>query len=185
MSSKKLAYNTDYLLSLAEVEYTELKEKVMYCTVSLAAGKVIITGVASCVDPQQYDSEKAKAHALQDATNKLRQMENYRTSMNGYVQHTDTFDFGTAITLAKIGDKVARKGWNGADMFIYYVPAASYPIQRNNLETLGGTFPDDMAPYREYLALKTAQNDIATWAPSCSDALAEDWYVVESIGETK
>lgn len=98
MSSKKLALNTDYLMSLAEVEYTELKEKVMYCTVTLAAGKVIITGVASCVDPHRYDSEKAKAHALQDAANKLQQMENYRTSMNGYVQHTDTF--------AKTYDKV-------------------------------------------------------------------------------
>lgn len=185
MNSKKLALNTDYLMSLAEVEYTELKEKVMYCTVTLADGKVIITGVASCVDPHQYDSEKAKAHALQDASNKLRQMENYRTSINGYVQHPDTFDFGTALTLVKDGYKVARNGWNGADMFVYYVPAASYPIQRNNLETLGGMFPDDMAPYREYLAIKTARNDISTWAPSCSDALAEDWYVLETKGEQR
>lgn len=88
------------------------------------------------------------------------------------------FDFGIAISELKLGKKVARKGWNGADMFVYFVPAASYPIQRNNLGTLGGMFPEDLAPYREYLALKTAQNDIATWTPSCSDALAEDWYVV-------
>lgn len=87
-------------------------------------------------------------------------------------------DFGVAVQAVKQGKKIARKGWNGSGMFVYYVPAAKYPIQRNNLGTLGGMFPEDLAPYREYLALKTAQNDIATWTPSCSDALAEDWYVL-------
>lgn len=91
------------------------------------------------------------------------------------IKEGDEFDFGSAVYLLKIGKKVARKGWNGSGMYVYYVPAASYPMQRNNLKTMGGEFPDDMVPYREYLALKTAQGDIATWAPSCSDALAEDW----------
>lgn len=91
------------------------------------------------------------------------------------IEEGDEFDFGSAIYLLKIGKKVARKGWNGSGMFVYYVPAASYPVERNNLETMGGQFPDDMVPYREYLALKTAQGDVATWAPSVSDALATDW----------
>ena len=72
-------------------------------------------------------------------------------------------------------DEVARAGWNGKGMYVYYVPAASYPVERNNLETMGGEFENDMVPYREYLALKTAQGDVATWAPSVSDALATDW----------
>lgn len=91
------------------------------------------------------------------------------------IEEGDEFDFGSAIYLLKIGKKVARKGWNGSGMFVYYVPAASYPVERNNLETMGGQFPDDMVPYREYLALKTAQGDVATWTPSVSDALATDW----------
>lgn len=94
------------------------------------------------------------------------------------VQTGDYFDFGTAIFLLKRGRKVARAGWNGGGMYAYYVPAASYPVERNNLETMGGQFPGDMVPYREYLALKTAQGDVATWAPSCSDALATDWVLV-------
>ena len=97
-------------------------------------------------------------------------------------EHDDTeiqFDFGVAIRKLKEGRKVARKGWNGSGMFVYYVPAASYPMQRNNKETMGGLFPDDMVPYREYLALKTAQNDVSTWAPSVSDALAEDWQLLK------
>lgn len=91
------------------------------------------------------------------------------------IEEGDKFDFGSAIYLLKIGKKVARKGWNGSGMYVYYVPAASYPVERNNLETMGGQFPEDMVPYREYLALKTAQGDVATWAPSVSDALATDW----------
>lgn len=94
------------------------------------------------------------------------------------VNIADSFDFGLAIHCLKNGKKVARAGWNGKGMFIYYVPAASYPMQRNNLKTMGGIFPDDMVPYRDYLALKTAQNDVATWTPSVSDALATDWQLV-------
>lgn len=91
------------------------------------------------------------------------------------IEEGDEFDFGSAVYLLKTGKKVARKGWNGSGMFVYYVPAASYPVERNNLETMGGHFDNDMVPYREYLALKTAQGDVATWAPSVSDALATDW----------
>lgn len=102
----------------------------------------------------------------------------------GFTQkdHDETeikFDFGVAIRKLKEGRKVARKGWNGSGMFVYYVPAASYPMQRNNLETMGGIFPDNLVPYREYLALKTAQNDVSTWSPSVSDALATDWHLLK------
>lgn len=87
------------------------------------------------------------------------------------------FDFGEAVRLMKLGERVQRAGWNGKGMFVYLVPAASYPAQRNTKGVLVGEYPDNMVPYREYLALKTAQNDIATWAPSTSDALATDWQL--------
>lgn len=93
-------------------------------------------------------------------------------------QSTEGMSFGMAIEAAKKGLKISRVGWNGTGMFVYYVPANSYPASRNNLETVDGLFPDDMVPYREYLALKTAQNDVATWSPSTSDALATDWMIV-------
>lgn len=93
------------------------------------------------------------------------------------IEEGDQFDFGSAIHLLKMGKKVMRAGWNGKGMFVYYVPAASYPADRNSKSTMAGEFADDMVPYREYLALKTAQNDVSTWAPSVSDALAEDWQL--------
>ena len=86
--------------------------------------------------------------------------------------------FGWAIQRIKEGAKIARQGWNGKGMFIYYVAANSYPVSGNPGSAVAGYFVDDMVPYRHYIALKTAQNDIATWSPSTSDALAEDWEEV-------
>ena len=85
--------------------------------------------------------------------------------------------FGSAIAAAKEGYKVARSGWNGAGMFAYIVPSASYPAQIGVAKQHFGE--NAMVPYRAYWALKTAQEDIATWAPSGSDSLAEDWCTVE------
>lgn len=89
----------------------------------------------------------------------------------------DAMDFGMAIAALKLGMKVARAGWNGGGQFVYLVPANSYPAQTSIAKAYFGA--DAMVPYRAYLALKTAQGDVATWAPSCSDALAEDWQIVE------
>lgn len=84
--------------------------------------------------------------------------------------------FGEATELAKRGLKVARAGWNGSGMFAYIVPANKYPAVTAVAKSHFGE--GNLVPYREYWALKTAQNDVATWAPSGSDSLAEDWMVV-------
>ena len=84
-------------------------------------------------------------------------------------------DFAWALRQAMQGKRIARSGWNGSGMFAYIVPAGTYPA---NSEAIKGVFPDDMVPYRPYWALKTAQNDIATWTPSGSDTLADDWETV-------
>ena len=86
-------------------------------------------------------------------------------------------DFGVALHALKSGKRVARAGWNGAGQFVYLVPANSYPAQTGIATSHFGA--DAMVPYRAYLALKTAQGDVATWAPSCSDVLANDWLVLE------
>ena len=92
-------------------------------------------------------------------------------------RQTTGLSFGMAIEALKLGKCAARAGWNGAGQFVYLVPAASYPAQTAIAKAHFGA--DATVPYRAYLALKTAQGDVATWAPSCSDALAEDWQIVE------
>lgn len=89
----------------------------------------------------------------------------------------DSMTFGLAMEALKAGKRVARAGWNGAGQFVYLVQASSYPAQTGIAKAYFGA--DAMVPYRAYLALKTAQGDVATWVPSCSDALAEDWQIVE------
>jgi hypothetical protein len=86
----------------------------------------------------------------------------------------ENLTFGQAIEAAKQGKKVARKGWNGQNMYAYIVPAASYPAQTEIAKKEFG----DTVPYRAYWALKTAQNDIAMWAPNGSDTLANDWQIL-------
>lgn len=84
-------------------------------------------------------------------------------------------NFGEAIEAAKAGKKVSRTGWNGSGMYAYVVPGGNYPAQTDIARAEFG----DIVPYRPYWALKTAQNDIATWAPSGSDSLAEDWQIID------
>lgn len=89
-----------------------------------------------------------------------------------------SFNFGDAVALLKAGYKVARSGWNGKAMFLYYVPANSYPASRNTLNTLDGQFPDNLVPYGAYIAMKTAQNNVVPWLASQTDMLAEDWQIL-------
>ena len=83
--------------------------------------------------------------------------------------------FGIALELLKKGCKVAREGWNGKGMFLYYVPAASYaPCTSIGEEcaTVNGK-----VPYGAYIAMKTAQGNVVPWVASEADMLAEDWGV--------
>jgi hypothetical protein len=85
--------------------------------------------------------------------------------------------FGQAVEAAKNGKRVGRVGWNGSGMFAYIVPASSYAAETKVAKTHFGE--GALVPYRAYWALKTAQGDVATWAPSGSDSLAEDWIVLD------
>ena len=90
-------------------------------------------------------------------------------------RETSGMSFGLAIEAMKKGLRVARVGWSGVGVYAYYVPAKEYDAETDIAKTEFG----DKVPYRHYFALKTVQNDVATWAPSPSDALADDWMVVE------
>lgn len=88
-------------------------------------------------------------------------------------------NFGQALDKLKQGIKIARAGWNGKGMFLYYVPENKYPASRNEHGTMIGVFEDDMIPYGAYIAMKTAQNNVVPWLASQTDVLAEDWETVD------
>lgn len=95
-----------------------------------------------------------------------------------YRKKGDNINFGTALEALKQGEKVARRGWNGKGMFLYYVPENKYPAARNTLNTLDGLFEDNLVPYGAYIAMKTAQNNVVPWLASQTDMLAEDWMIL-------
>lgn len=90
-----------------------------------------------------------------------------------------TLDFSDALLMLKKGFKVARKNWNGKEMFIYLVPANKYPASGNTLGTMKGVFKDDLVPYGAYLAMKTAQDNVVPWLASQTDLLSDDWEIIE------
>ena len=94
----------------------------------------------------------------------------------------DAMNFGLAVEAMKGGAKVARAGWNGAGQWVAlgkgneYLAASQFWNEhaRAHAEANGGG-----ATVLPYFILKTAQGSILMgWAPSQSDALAEDWQII-------
>jgi hypothetical protein len=85
----------------------------------------------------------------------------------------ENLNFGQAVEAVKLGSKIAREGWNGKGMFVYYVPENKYPFSTE----VGKTLADEegKVSYNAYLAIKNVNGTISTWVPSINDVLAEDW----------
>lgn len=86
-------------------------------------------------------------------------------------------NFGKVIEALKAGQKVARKGWNGKGMFVYYVPAGNF----ESYTKVGKSIADEnnLVHYNPYFAIKNVNGTVSTWVPSINDCLAEDWVIVE------
>ena len=86
-------------------------------------------------------------------------------------------DYSQALYEIKKGKKLARKGWIGKNMFIYYVPEGKYPAHTDISRDLANI--DGLVPYEAYIAIKTVRGTVVPWLCSQTDMLAEDWYIVE------
>jgi Protein of unknown function (DUF2829) len=82
-------------------------------------------------------------------------------------------DFSDAIRALKGGFKVARSGWNGKGMFLYYVPPGNYPARTDIAKATWGA--DALVPYQAYIAMKTVDGTVVPWLASQTDMLATDW----------
>jgi hypothetical protein len=88
-----------------------------------------------------------------------------------------TYDFGVALHRLKMGFRVAREGWNGTGMFLYFVNGSEFTVNR---PPLLGIYPEGTAiKYRPHIDMKTAQGDMVPWVASQTDLLADDWYMVD------
>lgn len=105
--------------------------------------------------------------------------EAYRATSTG-------ISFGLAIQALKRGRCVARKGWNGKDMFVCkQVPSEIYC----NIIPKMSSLPKDAKKilynrdkslfYQNQMIIVKPDNTIDSWVPSSSDIFANDWFVIE------
>jgi hypothetical protein len=85
-------------------------------------------------------------------------------------------NFGQAIEHLKNGQKVARSGWNGKDMFLFLVPGSTFKVNRAPL--LGIYEEGTEVEYHAHIYMKTAQGYVVPWLASQSDMLSDDWVLV-------
>lgn len=88
-------------------------------------------------------------------------------------------DFSSALLNCKGGFKIARKGWNGREMYVVHQKAypEGIPINKNTAEATGikeGT----VCIFEPYLMMRTAKGTFVPWLASQTDLLADDWNTV-------
>lgn len=89
---------------------------------------------------------------------------------------TDTFSFSRALELLKNGARVARKGWNGKDMFVLMING--HAVAESINACYGDGNNEVNVPVRDALYLYTTTNDLVAWVASQTDLLADDWQIV-------
>lgn len=91
-------------------------------------------------------------------------------------------NFGEAIKALKLGNRVARKGWNGKGMFIYFESGTLITPDKIRNLTLAKSTPDSQKyiNFNPHIDMKSADGSIVVgWLASQTDMLANDWVVVE------
>lgn len=91
-------------------------------------------------------------------------------------------NFGKALDHAKQGEKIARKGWNGKDMWVAMTPGKVLNLNEHNIWGV----PLDVAKLNggaveilPYMVMKTVDNKLVIgWLASQPDMLSDDWFVV-------
>lgn len=80
-------------------------------------------------------------------------------------------NFGEAIAALKEGNRVARRGWNGKDMFLFLAKGE---------DLTSCVCKKGMPPCVDSICMKTAQNTIVIgWLASQTDMLADDWHIFD------
>ena len=95
-----------------------------------------------------------------------------------YQNISEGVDFGSAIRFLKQHKRVARKGWNGKGMFLFYVYGhiIEKGFERMCVECKSTSINFECLPA---IFMKTADNKLVPWLASQTDVLAIDWVLVE------
>ncbi len=93
--------------------------------------------------------------------------------------NSSQMDFSDALRAVKAGEKIARIGWNGKNMFVVYQKGYPEGIPCNLQTAIAwGMNEGDKFVCRPYLQIKNADESHSMWVPSIGDVLADDWVTV-------
>lgn len=95
--------------------------------------------------------------------------------------------FGNAIKAMKEGKRVARRGWNGKNMFIFLTRGSRIDLdefpagsQKMLSMKITGSVGLDQLVINDHIDMMTANGSITIgWAASYVDMLSDDWFIVE------
>lgn len=83
--------------------------------------------------------------------------------------------FGFALEAMKNGERVARCGWNGKNMYVFLAHEPDFVTDADI-----SAYEDMEVEVSDVLVMKTAQDSFQLgWLASQADMLADDWYIVE------
>lgn len=92
-------------------------------------------------------------------------------------------DIGQALNAAKQGARVARRGWNGKDMWIAYSPGCEALPAENFWSPANKAYAQSKGGFAKVLpcfTMRTASGEILMgWLASQTDMDAGDWFIVE------
>ena len=155
-----------------------------FCVLVLKNG-FTVTGESACASPENFDAELGRKIARQNAMQKIWPLMGYelRSQLAAEARGDVDHDIGWAVRQAKLGKRVARRGWNAAGQWVTFspgtenVPADRFwaPANQAYAEENGG-----YATVFSAMTLKNAQGMIVLgWVPSVTDLLMQDWEIVE------
>ena len=155
-----------------------------FCVLVLRNG-FTVTGESACASPENFDAEIGRKIARQNAMQKIWPLMGYelRSQLAAEARGDVNHDIGWAVRQAKLGKRVARRGWNAAGQWVTFspgtenVPADRFwaPANQAYAEENGG-----YATVFSAMTLKNAQGMIVLgWVPSVTDLLMQDWEIVE------
>ena len=93
--------------------------------------------------------------------------------------------FGEALDHARTGKKIARRSWNGKNMYVYLTEGCIIPfedwVERSPSQVLTNTERKrGHVIIKPHLDMMNAQGErIIGWAASQMDMLIDDWYIVD------
>ena len=155
-----------------------------FCVLVLRNG-FTVTGESACASPENFDAELGRKIARQNAMQKIWPLMGYelRSQLAAEARGDVNHDIGWAVRQAKLGKRVARRGWNAAGQWVTFSPGTENlpadrfwaPANQAYAEENGG-----YATVFSAMTLKNAQGMIVLgWVPSVTDLLMQDWEIVE------